>query len=143
VDGIYGPETIDAVKALQTQAGLPVTGYVDQATALALDTLIVGKGGALAAQALVTATAVQTALKLAGYWSGPVDGQWTDGLTQALKAFQQSLGVPATGEVDGATLEAIYRAIRESGTPPTTTTAPQGGATETTAVPGDVSTTTG
>ena len=37
VDGIYGPETVDAVKELQTDSELPATGFVDRATGLALD----------------------------------------------------------------------------------------------------------
>ena len=36
VDGVYGPETVAAVEALQTAHGLPVTGTVDKATADAL-----------------------------------------------------------------------------------------------------------
>jgi murein L,D-transpeptidase YcbB/YkuD len=39
IDGAYGPATVDAVEALQTDTGLPVTGLVDQATAAALDAL--------------------------------------------------------------------------------------------------------
>jgi hypothetical protein len=30
--------------------------------------------------ALTSAAAVQSTLKLAGYWNGPVDGQWTEEL---------------------------------------------------------------
>ena len=37
IDGVYGPQTVDAVKKLQTDSGLPGTGWVDQATALALN----------------------------------------------------------------------------------------------------------
>ena len=37
IDGVYGPATVEAVEALQTDADLPVTGYVDRATAAALD----------------------------------------------------------------------------------------------------------
>jgi peptidoglycan hydrolase-like protein with peptidoglycan-binding domain len=37
IDGVYGPQTVDAVETLQEDAGLPVTGLVDVATAEALD----------------------------------------------------------------------------------------------------------
>ena len=37
IDGVYGPETVDAVKKLQDDSGLPATGFVDRATALALE----------------------------------------------------------------------------------------------------------
>ena len=36
IDGIYGPQTVAAVKQLQTDSGLAVTGFVDEATARAL-----------------------------------------------------------------------------------------------------------
>ena len=65
------------------------------------------KGGAVATDALAHTSAVQSTLKLAGYWTGPVDGKWTPELTDALEKFQTDLGVPATGAVDIATLSAL------------------------------------
>jgi murein L,D-transpeptidase YcbB/YkuD len=111
VDGVYGPATVDAVKKLQTANGLPVTGFVDQATATALDNAMLSKGGAAATQALAHTASVQSTLKLAGYWTGAVDGHWTPELTDALKKFQTDLGVPATGAVDPATLSALENKI--------------------------------
>jgi murein L,D-transpeptidase YcbB/YkuD len=93
VDGIYGPSTVDAVQALQKAHGLPVTGTVDKATQAALQADLQAKGGAAAQQALASTAAVQQTLKLAGFWDGPVDGQWTPALTDALKKFQAELGV--------------------------------------------------
>lgn len=121
VDGIYGPSTVDAVKKLQSANGLPVTGFVDQATALALDNAVLAKGGAAASNAHAHTAAVQTTLKLAGYWPGAIDGQWTAELTTALKAFQTHLGVPPTGQVDTATLAAIQHALDTAETPPAAT----------------------
>ena len=68
--------------------------------------------------------AVQSMLTLAGYWTGPIDGQWTPELTVALINFQNALGVPATGAVDAATIAALQAAIADSksGSPSTTTT---------------------
>jgi peptidoglycan hydrolase-like protein with peptidoglycan-binding domain len=68
--------------------------------------------------------ALQTVLKLAGYWPGPIDGQWTDELTAALKSFQTALGVPPSGTVDTATIAAFQAALAEAKAEPTTTTAP-------------------
>jgi peptidoglycan hydrolase-like protein with peptidoglycan-binding domain len=113
IDGVYGASTVDAVKTLQTEAGLPVTGLVDRATATALEAAVLDAGGAVAAQALAHTAAVQSTLKLAGFWTGPVDGHWTPELTEALKAFQTKLGVQPTGAVDAATLSAIEKAIAE------------------------------
>jgi len=117
IDGIYGPQTLAAVKQVQTDAGLPVTGLVDQATALAMDKKAAGN-------ALLQTTALQTVLKLTGYWAGPVDGKWTPDLTDALKTFQTDLGVEPTGVIDPATLAAFELAVEtaQSAPPPSTTT---------------------
>ena len=111
VNGAYGPVTVDAVEALQKAHGLPVTGTVDKATAAALQADLQAKGGAAAQQALASTAAVQQTLKLAGYWTGPVDGNWTPALTEALKSFQTALGVKPTGTVDAATIAALEHAI--------------------------------
>ena len=132
IDGVYGPSTVAAVKTLQTENGLPVTGLVDQATAAALSTAVEATGGEAAAQAQAHTAAVQSTLKLAGYWTGPVDGEWTPELTAALTAFQISLGVAPTGVVDAATLSALQQSIAEAQTAATSTTT----TVETTAPPG-------
>jgi peptidoglycan hydrolase-like protein with peptidoglycan-binding domain len=130
IDGVYGPETVAAVDALQTANGLPVTGFADRATSAALQAAVLAVDDQAATQAVAHTAAVQSTLKLAGYWTGPVDGQWTPELTQALMAFQTALGVPATGVVDAATLAALQAAIAEAQNPPPTTEA-----TTTTAAP--------
>ncbi|HTN80073.1 MAG TPA: peptidoglycan-binding domain-containing protein [Acidimicrobiales bacterium] len=121
IDGIYGPKTLAAVEQVQTEAGLPVTGLVDQATALALDKKAAGK-------ALLQTTALQTVLKITGYWAGPVDGKWTPELTDALETFQTDLGVEPTGVIDPATMAAFEQAVEaaqsEPPAPTTTTTLP-------------------
>jgi murein L,D-transpeptidase YcbB/YkuD len=122
VDGIYGPSTLDAVKKLQTANGLTPTGYVDRATASALSAAMAVKGGDVATRALAHTAAVQATLKLAGFWTGPVDGHWTPELTTALKSFQTHLGIPATGEVDAATLAALEQAIATAQSTGATTT---------------------
>lgn len=111
IDGVYGPATVDAVKVLQKAHGLPVTGTVDKATDAALQADLQAKGGAAAQQALASTAAVQQTLKLAGFWTGPVDGNWTPALTEALKSFQTELGVKPTGTVDAATIAALEHAI--------------------------------
>ena len=114
IDGIYGPGTVEAVKKLQSAAELPVTGFVDRATAAALSSAMASKGGAVATDALAHTSAVQSTLKLAGYWTGPVDGNWTPELTDALMKFQTDLGVPATGTVDVATLTRWRQRTRQN-----------------------------
>ena len=124
VDGVYGPATVEAVEAVQKAHGLPVTGTLDKATAAALQADVQAKGGAAAQSALASTAAVQQTLKLAGFWNGPVDGTWTPALTDALKAFQTALEVPATGTVDAATVAALQEAIAEVKSPSPTSTAP-------------------
>lgn len=118
IDGIYGPQTVAAVEQLQSDAGLPVTGWVDEATARALQDKLAAAGQEQARQTVI----LQTILTLVGYWDGPVDGVWTDELTQALMEFQAALGVEPTGVVDAATVAAFQQAIAGagSGVPPTT-----------------------
>lgn len=111
VDGIYGPATVEAVEALQEANGLPVTGAVDKATAAALTSELTAQGGEAAVQAVASTAAVQQTLTLAGYWTGPVDGEWTPELTAALEALQTDLGVKPTGTVDAATVAAVEDAI--------------------------------
>ena len=118
VDGVYGPQTVDAVEALQEAHGLPSTGTVDKATAAALQDDLAAKGGATAQQEVAATAAVQQTLKLAGFWDGPVDGVWTPALTEALRTFQTELGVEPTGTVDAATIAALETAIAEAQTDP-------------------------
>ncbi|KQS97721.1 hypothetical protein ASG23_18365 [Cellulomonas sp. Leaf395] len=119
VDGIYGPQTVAAVEALQNAAGLPETGTMDKATEAALRAQLEAAGGAAADASLASTAALQQTLKLAGYWDGPVDGLWTDALTAAVGAAQTDLGVPVTGTVDAATVAAFQRAIAEAMEPAT------------------------
>jgi peptidoglycan hydrolase-like protein with peptidoglycan-binding domain len=122
IDGIYGPQTVDAVKQLQTESGLPATGFVDQATQRALDDKLAALGEHAADRVLTQTAALQTILTLAGYWTGPIDGMWSPQLTDALKAFQTALGVEPTGAVDAATLAAFQQALTTVTLVPTTTT---------------------
>jgi lysozyme family protein len=113
VDGIYGPETVAAVEALQSASGLPVTGTVDKATADALQAALEVVHGAASQESVATTAAIQQTLKLAGFWDGPVDGIWTPELTDAVIAFQVELGVEPTGTVDAATIAAFQQALAE------------------------------
>jgi uncharacterized surface protein with fasciclin (FAS1) repeats len=128
IDGIYGPATIDAVETLQREAGLPVTGLVDPATQTVLATL-------LGQQESAQVAALQGILTSTGHYSGPIDGQWSQEVEDALKALQTDLGVPATGVVDAATLRAFEAALEEAGQPPVTTPTEPGATTTAPAPP--------
>jgi len=111
VDGVYGPETVSAVESLQKESGLPVTGTMDKSSQVALQTALSTRAGVDAAEATASTAALQQTLSLAGYWDGPVDGQPSDALTDAVKTAQDDLGVKATGEVDAATVAAFEKAL--------------------------------
>jgi peptidoglycan hydrolase-like protein with peptidoglycan-binding domain len=113
IDGIYGPMTLAAVEELQEANDFPVTGLPDPATQAAIQS-------ALAEAASAQVAALQGILVTLGYFPGPIDGQWSPQLEEALRAFQTDLGVPATGTVDTETLRAFEEALQEGGEPPAT-----------------------
>ena len=136
IDGIYGPRTVAAVEQLQADSGLAVTGFVDEATARALQARLTAVGQQQAAQSAAETAALQAVLSLMGFWDGPVDGQWTDALTQALTQAQTVLGVAPTGQVDPATIAAFQARLAEleaagTATPATVTATETQTATET------------
>jgi len=122
VDGVYGPDTAAAVQQLQADSGLPATGFVDQATADALDAALQAAGVDATSQEIAHTAALQSLLAVGGYWTGPIDGKTSDALTAALKELQTDLGVPVTGVVDAPTIAAAQAAIEELQNPTTTTT---------------------
>jgi peptidoglycan hydrolase-like protein with peptidoglycan-binding domain len=122
VDGVYGPGTAAAVQQLQADSGLPATGFVDQATADALDAALQAAGVDATSQEIAHTAALQSLLAVGGYWTGPIDGKTSDALTAALKELQTDLGVPVTGVVDAPTIAATQAAIEELQNPTTTTT---------------------
>jgi peptidoglycan hydrolase-like protein with peptidoglycan-binding domain len=138
VDGVYGPGTVDAVEQVQADKGLPTTGLVDRATAVALEEAVVAAGGDSATKAIAHTAALQTMLSLAGYWTGPIDGEWSDALSVAVRSLQSDLGVEVAGVVDAATLAAMQDAIEEAATPPATSTT----STSTPTAPASTTTTT-
>jgi peptidoglycan hydrolase-like protein with peptidoglycan-binding domain len=82
---------------------------------------------------------LQTILSLVGFWDGPIDGVWSEELTQALMDFQTALGVESTGVVDAVTIAAFQQALAnlDAALSSTTTAAPA-----TTSAPGTASATT-
>lgn len=54
-----------------------------------------------------TVRSVQQSLSARGYDVGPVDGVWGPSTESALRQFQQSQGLPQTGDLDPRTLAAL------------------------------------
>lgn len=51
--------------------------------------------------------AIQTLLNAGGFEAGTPDGVWVNGSRNAMRAFQEQRGLPASGAPDRATLEAL------------------------------------
>ena len=120
VDGHFGSATRASVKAFQAYKGLPVTGVVDRATALALGLVSApaanapgtsSSGGTLARGAVGDRVRqLQRSLINAGIpVPGGADGVFGPGTESAVKAYQRSRGLVATGRADAATLSALNR----------------------------------
>jgi peptidoglycan hydrolase-like protein with peptidoglycan-binding domain len=120
VDGHFGSATRASVKAFQAYKGLPVTGVVDRATAQALGLasaptpsapVASSSGGTLARGAVGDRVRqLQRSLVNAGIKvPGGVDGVFGPGTESAVKAYQRSRGLVATGRADAATLSALNR----------------------------------
>lgn len=65
-----------------------------------------------APSAVMSIADAQRRLGELGYQAGPADGAMGPRTTEALRRFQQSVGLPATGRLDAATSEALGRAKR-------------------------------
>ncbi len=122
ITGVYDEATTAAVAALQRDLGLPDTGQYDEATDAALRERL-----GVRVEAFGTSVAqLQQALTDLGFYSGPIDGRYSAATIEAVRAFQRELGVPETGVIDVATLQAIYARGISSGVAsvPTTTEPP-------------------
>ncbi len=122
INGQQTDEFTAAVAAFQEDAGLEPTGELDAATIAAIQDALAEQGLLLS----VSVAEVQQVLTDLGYYSGPIDGRFTQELSDAIAAFQTDLGIEPTGILDAATLRAIYAAGVTAGQevepPPTTTT---------------------
>ncbi|MDX1605496.1 MAG: peptidoglycan-binding protein [Candidatus Competibacterales bacterium] len=86
-DGLLGPETRDAIRAFQREAGLPVTGRVREDWVAALHR-----------RALVR---IQRRLSALGHYTGPVDGLFGPGTRNAIRAFQREQKLSVDGRLAG------------------------------------------
>ena len=125
VDGVYGADTTNAVKAFQKAKGIPVSGAIDEMTYSALRNVdssspsYESSGGEEGSSASRGASlyiigdsgsevsSIQRKLKKMGYLDGSVDGIYGGDTASAVKAFQDDEGLSTTGMVDGDTLARI------------------------------------
>jgi branched-chain amino acid transport system substrate-binding protein len=117
IDGQSSEELTAAIGALQADLGVPVTGVWDAET----DAAVRERYGELTTTLGDAVTGLQELLAELGYYTGPIDGTYSQATVEAVRALQRDLGVPETGVLDAATLRAIYEQGVIAGTPPTTT----------------------
>lgn len=129
INGLDTPEFQAALAAFQTSVGLPPTGVFDAATDAALRAAL----GPYADLVSATTADIQRLMTDLGFYNGPIDGIWTEELSDSIRALQRDLGVPETGVLDAATLRAVYARGGENAT--TTTTTPDTTVPATTAPP--------
>jgi peptidoglycan hydrolase-like protein with peptidoglycan-binding domain len=119
IDGIYDDDVKAAVAAFQTSVGLPATGELDDATATAISGAITTGTSALATSTFQ----LQQMLTQLGFYTGPLDGNYSQATIAAVKSLQASLGVPQTGIIDVPTLAAAYsKGVADAAAAATTTT---------------------
>ena len=127
VDGVWGPDSQQALERFQQSRGLQVSGQLNQATAATLgvnpvELLAARPGPATAAAAGADAAPmaalsgplspaavrnVQQRLRALGFYRGGVDGMWGAGTQSALERFQQGRGLQVTGQLNPATAQAL------------------------------------
>ncbi len=126
IDGIYGPETRQAVADFQTDYGLPSTGRADNRTwdmlfdeyerntaarrpaALPIlsHTLTTGSSGAdvLTMQAMIN----QLADRFANITPVPYTGDYDEATAESTAQLQRILRLPADGDTDSRTWQAVF-----------------------------------
>lgn len=130
IDGIYGDATADAVTEFQKGNGLPITGSVDKATydllyAKALEAELAAQeplpiylfsNGQTAKKGeesdfVMILQALLNILTIAydDFTPLPLNGVFDNGMESAVRRFQMRNNLPASGEVDKNTWNAIVR----------------------------------
>jgi peptidoglycan hydrolase-like protein with peptidoglycan-binding domain len=104
IDGVYGDATTAGVKAMQKNLGVTVDGLYGPETHQALK----AKSNEKATDIV---KAIQTALAKYGYYSGPIDGNYGDATTTAVKKLQMDLGVTVDGRFGPETAAAFNQAV--------------------------------
>ena len=108
VDGVFGPGTEAAVKAFQTQKGLPQSGRIDDATAIELGLASSPLLGLTQGGSGDAVKQLQERLAAAGHApTGGADGIFGAATKSALTAFQTAAGLSPTGSVNASTAAAL------------------------------------
>lgn len=133
IDGIYSDATTAAVTTMQKALGVTADGNYGPST----DAALKGKAKEVVGQ-------IQTELAKYGYYTGPIDGIYSDATKAAVTKLQTDLGVTADGLVGPATVDAFHKAVADGTLKPvsSTTTTPTTTTSTTTSTTTNPTTTT-
>lgn len=115
-DGVWGPESQQALDRFQQSRGLAVTGAMNLATAQALGIgvprLLPPAEPAMAPPVAAPLSPravrnVQMRLRALGFYRGGADGVWGAGTQEALERFQRGRAIEATGQLNPVTAQAL------------------------------------
>ena len=95
VDGVYGPETTQAVEAFQTGAGIAVDGKYGPETHTALEKAYTELGNAWEDHQAVAE--LQQAMFDLGFYEGAIDGLYGPETVAGIKAVQKDCGITEDG----------------------------------------------
>jgi len=95
VDGVYGPETTQAVEAFQKDAGIAVDGKYGPETHTALEKAYIETSNAWEDHKAITE--LQQAMSDLGYYEGAVDGLYGPETVAGIKAVQKDCGLAEDG----------------------------------------------
>lgn len=122
-DGIYGPDMAEAVKRLQREQGIPISGVIDEETLAWLssvgqnnnrtpvprgDIMMPGSSGGQVAK-------LQNLLLLHGYNPGTADGIYGAATADAVRMLQERYGLRETGNADAQVWNVLRGAPEFSG----------------------------
>ena len=102
IDGIAGEKTQTALKTFQTQQGISADGEFGPQTDLAMYPLLMAD--------IDYVEDLQKDLEDLGIYTGPIDGDYGNGTTAAVKKLQGSCDLEETGLIDIATRICLDRA---------------------------------
>ncbi|CAA6822866.1 MAG: Peptidoglycan-binding protein [uncultured Aureispira sp.] len=101
IDGKIGANTNNALKSFQTSKGLGATGNLDNPSKEALRAAFRTHNGGL------TGKPLQILLRDSGHSPGGIDGILGKNTTTAIRQFQTTCGLGATGQLDAQTIKTL------------------------------------